>query len=115
MDNATISEQQYTETKFNNKPIKLFKIEKSIHNHILLTIWFWRMKAHYGYYHSRCLEFKWMKKIWTKNNVKPEFGYRDNKGKKANGDKCLDATFSLGYFLINFVNYNLQETEYENK
>lgn len=106
---ATEQEQMlYSAKAVNMRPISIFEFTKPF------TIQFWRAKAYYGYYHSRSFKFSWMRKIWKQNKVKPFWGYRDNGGKKSNGDKCLDATIGLGYLQLNYVNYNLQNTQHEN-
>ena len=101
---ATIGERT---SNMNISPIKPIKFDKT--NQWCITIWFWRTLAYYGYYHSRCINISWTRKIWKKNNVEPKWEYRDNGAKKENNDTCLDVTISLGYLQLNYVNWNLQD------
>lgn len=91
----------------NKYRIPFFKFDRG-NKHVGFTIWYWRTKSDYGFYHSRCVCISWMRKIWKTNNVQPLWGYRDNGAKKLQGDKCLDANFGIGYLQINYVNWNLQ-------
>ncbi len=45
---------------------------------------------------------------WKLNGIKPKIKFRTNGAKKRNGDKCLDASVTIGYVVINYVNFNLQ-------
>ncbi len=89
-------------------PMSLFTINRTSNN--VLTIWFWRTKRHDGsQYHGRCFNISWTRKAWRKNNIAPQWGYRDNGFNKNNGDTCSDQTISLGYLILNYINWDLQK------
>jgi hypothetical protein len=88
-------------------PIHIATLEHTS-SHVF-SIWFWRKKCKDGsMYHSRTINISWMLKIWRHNKVAPQWGYRTNGAKRSAGDTCLDATFSLGYLILNYVDWDLQ-------
>ncbi len=40
------------------------------------------------------------------NGVGAKWGYGDNGAKKENKDRCLDAKFTLGYVVFNYINWH---------
>ena len=46
---------------------------------------------------------------WSKNGTGMHWGWRTNKAKKSNPkDTCLDVFLELGYIVINYTNFDLQ-------
>lgn len=48
------------------------------------------------------------KKDWKEVGNPPLFRFRTNGARKKNGDKCLDVYLEIGYTVINYTNFNLQ-------
>ena len=103
--NLRAATEQELESHVSKSNIRLYTVDR---NSRVLTIWFWRTKSSHNTYHSKSINISWMRKVWRNNKVKPQWGYRDNGGKKSNGDTCYDGTFGLGYLQLNYINWNLQ-------
>jgi hypothetical protein len=87
--------------------MKLFSIERTTECHV--TIWYYRAFLGGRWQHTKCFGIGWLYKWWSKNGTGPKWGYRDNGAKKSQGDTCLDQTLSIGYLILNHVNWNLQK------
>lgn len=72
-----------------------------------LTVWFWRSKDKYNQiYHARSVYFKWYRKTWKANNVKPMYRITNNGAKRKNKDSCFDMNIYIGYLIISYTNWN---------
>lgn len=49
------------------------------------------------------------KKSWKENGNKPRISFHHNGAKRSKGDKCFDATFTVGYTIFNYTNWDLQK------
>ena len=49
------------------------------------------------------------KKSWKENGIKPKISYHTNGAKRTMGDKCFDATLTIGYTVFNYTNWDLQK------
>lgn len=49
------------------------------------------------------------KKSWKEVGNPKLFRFRTNGAKKRKGDKCLDVHLEIGYIVINYCKFNLQE------
>lgn len=45
---------------------------------------------------------------WKESGNKPHIAIRTNGARKRKGDSCLDVSITIGYIVINYVNFNLQ-------
>lgn len=45
---------------------------------------------------------------WKAQDFKPHIAIRTNGARKRKGDSCLDISITIGYIVINYVNFNLQ-------
>lgn len=45
---------------------------------------------------------------WKESGNKPCVAIRTNGARKRKGDRCLDVSITIGYIVINYVNFNLQ-------
>ena len=52
------------------------------------------------------------KESWKKHGNPPLFEFRTNGASKKAGDKCLDASLTIGYTVFNYTNFNLQGHKY---
>ena len=52
------------------------------------------------------------KEAWKENGNKPRLSFRTNGARKRKGDSCLDVQLIIGYTIINYVNFNLQNANY---
>lgn len=45
---------------------------------------------------------------WKESGNKPCVAIRTNGARKRKGDRCLDVSITIGYIVINYVNFSLQ-------
>ena len=58
---------------------------------------------------NKCFSIISYKKSWKHNGNGRQFFIHENKGRRNRGDSCFDLTIAIGYIIITYTNFNLQE------
>ena len=70
-----------------------------------MKIWFQK------WWGNRCFQILSYRKAWMENGIGMVWGFRTNGAKKSRPtDTCLDVTLNLGYLVINYTNFNFQDS-----
>lgn len=86
--------------------MKLISVERTTECHY--TIWYYRATIGGRMQYTKSFSVGWLYGWWSKNGTGPQWGYRDNGARRKKGDTCLDQTLSIGYLILNHINWNLQ-------
>ena len=58
---------------------------------------------------SKQLSISWYRKAWSENGTGMIWRFRTNGARKNNpADRCLDVYLELGYLVLNYTDFNLQ-------
>lgn len=96
------STQGFSVNKKQPKTIRPLKIAFDKHG---ISFWYSRTNAYGYWFHSKTFGIYFYFN-WMFNGVGAKWGYRDNGAKKENKDRCLDAKFTLGYVVFNYINWH---------
>ena len=69
----------------------------------LFEKWWCRNTKCFSIYSYRC--------AWKEAGVRPGVHFHTNGGKRENGDRCFDASLTLGYTIFSYTNFDLQGTK----
>lgn len=58
---------------------------------------------------TKCFSIINYRKPWKEVGNRPRINFHTNGAKKRYGDTCLDVQLILGYIIITYTNFNLQE------